>query len=233
MLTLTKRIIKTSTKEVYEHLHGIGGFTPDFDGNAMAWYDGDVDLSAATWGDQSTNGRDITFTNSPAVISNAVNGHDAIRFNGTDESGQTSGFDTPQPITIYAVINSITWTSNDHLICSRAGNSKKLLQGFAATPALSGASATVLPLTASLALGTFGIITLVFNGVSSEIRLNDNVADSGDMGVVGNTGLTIGAFQTPSNWANCEFAYLIIRSVADATAIQDRFINWLEARFAL
>lgn len=232
MLQLVKRIIKTTKKEVYEHLQGVGAFNPDFDGNLLAWYDGDLGLSNTLWEDQSSGGNDLTLLNTPTIISPAINGHDAVRFDGVDQSGIQGGtLSNVQPTTIYSVIDTIVYTG-DYLYDSESGVERNaLLQGDGIElDSFAGASITTNP---NLAAGVYGIITNVFNGVNSEIRTNDSVAVTGNSGTQELIGITIGANNSRTQHGNVEIAYMIYRDGADSTATQNIIINYLLARFAL
>lgn len=212
-------------------------FNPNFDGNLLAWYDGDTLTTdpANTWSDRSINGYDLTLVNAPTVINNAINGHDALQFDGINQYANRNA--TPvlnTPLSYYFVLKQISFVANNHFIVSAGINALKLIQGFGGSPNIdlnNGASITLNP---QLNLNNYGIITGIYdNGVNSEIRNNNNAAVTGNAGNINGSGLYLGSYLIPSNFCNCEYAYLIIRSNKDTTTIQNLFINYLKNRFAL
>jgi len=229
MLHLTKRIVKTSKKEVYEHLGGLGVFNPNFDGNALAWYDGNLELTTAQWNDQGAGGHDIIFTGSPPIISGATPDRDAVRFNGIDELGQVATPPIDQPFTIYIVLNSIAWGANDRVFDDGVTQDQKLLFQETATPNLTARAGSSISSSPDLALGTFGIVAVVYNGGSSEIRTNLNAAVTGNIGTRDGDGITLASRATVGVHWNGEIGYLIIRDVADATSVQTNIITQLGA----
>lgn len=204
-------------------------FNPNFGGNALAWYDGDAGLDPATWTDEGVGGHDIVFTNSPSIIANATPLRDAVRFNGTSQYGVVATPVRNQPYTIYVVFNSITWTNNRYAIDDGAASSRVLLRCIPPTPnyeAFAGAGLNTNP---DLALGTWGVYSFVVNGVNSEVRTNLNAAVTGNAGALNGNGISIGASPIGSQFWNGEIGYLIIRTGADSTAIQNYMINGLRA----
>ena len=233
MLSLLKTTIKIKKK--YKFVPG-KPFNPNFDGNLIALYNGDVGLAPAAWQDTSGNGYDLTLFNSPTIVPNAINGHFAVQFNGVDEYGRRTI--TPiltQPISIYLVGKTITWANfsrfytggdnNDGIQLMNAGgaNDNQMYSGSFSTS-----------LNPVLANNTYGIITSIYNNAISEFRLNNNASSIVNTGALNNSGFTIASYFNGSlNHLNCEIAYIIIRSAADNTTIQNIFINFLKNRFAL
>jgi len=208
---------------------GVGvSFNPNFDGNALAWYDGNLDLSGLQWDDQGAGGHDILFTNNPSIISGATPLRDAVRFNGTDESGQVATPAINQPSTCYIVLNQITWTVGDRVFGDGVNFNFRILFQDTATPNLSGHAGSQVSTSPDLALGTWGVIMILYDGVNSEVRTNLNVAVVGDIGANNGLGVTLAARQNQAaSFANVEIGYLINRTGADSTATQDYIIGKL------
>lgn len=205
-------------------------------GNLVALYDGDTLNTdpAGTWGDRSANNFDLTLFNNPTIINNAINGHDALQFDGINQYADRNL--TPilnQPISIYIVFKQITNNFN-HRIYSSNPNTVLLYNTglpFALDMYAGNSAPTVNP---AMLINTYDIITNVFNGINSETRTNNNAANVGNSGVVNGTGFTLAAFGGGGiNYGNIEIAYIILRGVADNTATQNLFINYLKNRFAL
>lgn len=217
---------------------GRAAFNPlTFDAaNLLALYDGDTLNTdpAGTWSDQSANGFDLTLFNAPTIISPAINGHDALQFNGVNQYARRAL--TPvrnQPTTIYIVFKHITFTVNDRIFDGTAGT-KNSLEQTGVSPNLSAIAGVALNSNPDVILNSFDIITTVFNSINSEIRTNNNVAVIGDTGLFNDAGITLAANSTgAAGFGNCEIAYFILRTGADNTATQNIFINYLKNRFAI
>lgn len=211
------------------------GFNPLNDANTIALYDGDLDLSPASWVDQK-NAYDITMVGTPTIVDNAVNGHDAVRFDGVSQCGNNShiGLLIAQPYTIYLVLKQITLTDNDRIIGMKGNNLALLRQESTGSTLLLYAGGSGIQ-NNQLAVGNYGIITTVWNGATSTFRINNNTAITGSIGSeVGSGGFYLCAGYTGlAQFANCEVAYMVVRSGADDTPTQDNFIEYLKNRFGL
>ena len=205
-----------------------------YDANTVMLFDGDLELTTEAWGDQSTNGYDLALTNAPTIVSNAINGHQSVRFDGVSEFGRR--ITTPsltQPHTYYIVFKQITHTGEVIFSASSGANRPILYQG-GTSPNLAIHSGAELSSDPDLALNTYGIITCVLNGANSEIRTNSNAAVIGNAGVTSGTGFVIAAnYSGTSAFTNCEIAYILVRSGADSTLTQNIFIAFLKNRFGL
>ncbi len=229
MLQLIKREIIHIRKDTF--VGAPGAFNPNFDGNALSWYDGNLELTAAGWNDQGAGAHDIVFTGSPTILSGATPLRDAVRFNGVDEFGIIATPLTTQPYTIYLVLNTVTWVSGDRVFDDGVTLDAKVLTQFSVTPDVQMFAGTFLPASPNLAIGTWGVYAIVFDGVTSEIRTNLNAAVVGDAGSSDGAGIMLAAKTpgAPANFGNVEMGYLILRSGADSTAKQDKLISGLES----
>ena len=206
-----------------------------YDNNVLALYDGDVGLTASTWEDQkSTN--DITFTTAPAeveIVAGAINGHNVVKFDPIDGNRGTSQTPTiNQPSTTYIVFKQITWGSNLYIFDGYSANTRILLQ-LTSTPNLGINAGTSLNSNPDLALDTYGIITVVFNGANSQIRTNTNAAATGNAGTTNSAGITLGGRGGTGYNSDIEVAYLVIRSGVDDLVTQNKYIAFLKTRFGL
>lgn len=102
----------------------------------------DTGASAGTWTDLSGNGREATSATPPSIISNALNGHQVRRFNGTSQNLLTSSLSTFSAYDIFAVASIQNWTGN-------AANSCFLSHGYSSS-ASAGVCVFVMSNTASL-----------------------------------------------------------------------------------
>lgn len=218
-----KTVIKESTKILVGR-----GFNPNFDGNALAWYDGNFGLSNTVWEDQGAGGHDIIFTNTPTIVAGATPLRDAVRFDGINQNGAVVTPNIAQPYTIYCVLNTLTWFISDFIFDDGVTNSAGVLYHRVGSPKLAMfAGAADLFGNPDLALGTWGVMTTVFNGLNCKIRTNLNVEVSGNSGALNRAGITIGSQKDGTRTSNCEMGYLTIRTGADSTVIQNKVINGL------
>jgi hypothetical protein len=237
MLFSQKDKTPSRKKNNNDFIGGVPPFNPlTFDtANLIALYNGDTLPTdpAGTWVDQSVNGFDLTLVNGPGIVIGAINNHFALRFDGVSQYGRNAFPALNQPITIYVVFNQITWVNNHRIYTS--GPNQVLVYGNGVSPALDMFAGNSAPtISPAIPINTYQVLTNVFNGVNSETRTNNNAAVVADSGALNGTGFTIAAFSDGSvNRANCEYAYIIIRSAADSTATQNLFINYLKNRFAL
>lgn len=202
-----------------------------YDNHTIALYDGDLGLTTSTWEDQIAS-YDFTLVNTPTVVDNAINGHDALRFNGTDEDGSTASMSLNQPCTYYLVVKQITWTANDYIIGGTAGAFATSINQFTLTPRLQFAS-TVSLTNDNFTVDTYKILTAVGNGANSILQTNQTAASTGDIGTTSPTGIIIGDRPSGSRNGNIEYAYIIIRNQADDLATRTKFQNFLAKRFGI
>jgi hypothetical protein len=85
----------------------------------------------------------------------------------------------------------------------------------------------------NFSLNTWYVITIKIDNTNSSLRINFN----NSIGAIGNLlardGITLASSTTGVSNTNSEFAYIIMRNVADSTSVQNNFINWLKNRFAI
>lgn len=129
---------------------------------------------------------------------NTVSGNQAGRFSApSDRLFLNFGSTIPQPITIIVSLNNgsvgtssvIVTGSSTTLRCQISVDSSSRLIGFAGTTLLSG---TTVPIGAK-------VLTFVFNGASSKIRINGTQVASGNMGTQGTDQITVGALYDGTN----------------------------------
>jgi len=151
--------------------------------------------------------------NNPTAISNGLDGHTTIRFDGTSDYLKDT-ITIAQPVTYYLVMKQITWTDGDNII--GGGGDATLLRQRTSTPNLSIYSGVGWTANnTDLAVDTWAIVRVVFNGASSSIKINNNIATTGNAGTAGATRFCLGAYVVVSNegisdYANIEVAEIII-----------------------
>lgn len=174
--------------------------------NLLAAYIPGASQSSGTWSDTSGNGKHMTMTNT------TLNANATYSFNGTSAFGSVASFTQAQPIVIYIVLKQDTWVNNARILTTPAGAAPRLLQN--------GATGEI-----ELVNGETGVVqgTGVWNTISA-IYNNDLPSasgiqkDSGSavavnfVGTTGMSGLSLGAFNSSSNFAAITVAALLIYS---------------------
>ena len=189
-------------------------------------------MTTGGWIDQSSNNHDVTFFNTPTVIINAINGNDAIRFDGVNQYGDTPAFARPQPFTIYIVSKQIVTSALLRMVDGSQNDFRALISTFTSNRYSVYAGTHLL---GDFTTQTnYDIITGVYSGVNSENRLNNAVTNVGNAGIGVASGFTIASKGgNAGEYSNQEVANVILRTGGDSTAKQDRIINYYKARYAL
>lgn len=216
---------------------GSGAFNPlTFDvGNLIALYDGDVDLTTASWIDQSANGYNISWNNSPTIIPNSLNTHQVVSLNGSNQNGVHATIPITQANTIYLVLFQGAGT-----LGQTAQQSGLLLNPFVERAPSNKLqyqpdSGSTLVSATDFLTSTYYVLTITTGATNSTIRLNNNTTATGTgINLTSQTGMILGARYSPtSGFWNGRFAYYIIRSGQDTLIIQNQFVKFLMERFAL
>jgi hypothetical protein len=146
-----------------------------------------------------------------------------LTFDGTDDYMKAASFSLSQPESVYFVGQQVSWTANDRIYCGNTDTTTQLEQ-IISSPQVFLRSSSGTNIISSWAIGTTAIITAIYNSTSSFLRRNrDTAVGPSTNNTVGN-GFTLGAQASGIDPSNIRFNEAIIRSAADATAVQDRFI---------
>ena len=148
-------------------------------------------------------------------------GYNIATFDGTADYVKSAPYSLSQPESVYFVGSQVSWTSGDYLY-DGSGNAVMVLQQQTGTPQLNIYAGTYVG-TTSPAIGSRFVDTAVFNGASSSHRLNKDAAVTGSCGVQNGSGFTLGSPGSgTSNWGNFTWSEALLRSAADAEALQLR-----------
>lgn len=150
--------------------------------NPVAWYRMGVGMSAAAWVDQVVGGAQ-NFVQTEAANQLTPTAYGSMLADGVDNY-MTATFTLAQPYTIYGLVNQVTWTGTDRILTGSAA----IINQAVATPQVrfnAGANLSNI----SPVVNAVNIVTVVGNGASSLIQLNNEAPNSGDAGT--------GAFSNP------------------------------------
>jgi hypothetical protein len=198
----------------------------------IAWFRADLGVTDAgsgkvsSWDDQA-NAFDLSqgsAGNRPTVVSDVINGHSVIRFE-RDNSEFIDRALTPalsQPFTVTAIVAAVAGNADAGLFDDGAGGNFRqvILEENGATAwrvSLFAGAGLNGGVGSNVAGGTFAWLELVFNGASSEIRVNNVQAVTGDAGSGSLTGIRLGRRHDDSLPIDGDIAELMVHnSVLDA-----------------
>lgn len=199
-ITLGSASLMTGKMYYGETRNGIGGavvsvFDPSqaADG-ALSW----VSSTGETWTVNQSGGKPALVVGRPQVL-----------FDGSDDFLKTAPFTLNQPETVYFAGAQNAWTINRRIYDGNSALSMLLTE--------TGTTPTVGPYAGASTLSTAGwilkskmVITCVFNGAASFIRVNRTATVIGDVGAGNGGGFTLGdaanAAVAPSNIQVCAVA---------------------------
>lgn len=208
-----------------------GGLTNPITDNLLI----DLDFDLATTSgvaDQSPNADDMTFFNSPTVNSASLNGFNTVTFNGSNEYGDTpNDIDRTEPSTIYIVFKVLNGTTSGRAFdCITPSQFQGLLNIYSAN-SLSLYSGTHL-ISNTATISNWMIVTCVFNGTSSIVKINSGADKSGDAGGNYSAGFRVASQGlTPGGFANIEVARIIMYSAGHNGAERSSIQNYLNTLY--
>ncbi len=208
------------------------------DGNTVAWYIAD-NLTTITktasgdsverWNDYLGSGHDLlqaTVTKKPVWVLD-----DGILFDGANDHMKTESFAFEQPEMIYIVFKQITW--NHKIVFDGDGTNSGALYQEVNTSELKGYAGTFSTANGNLAVDTFGILRLLFNGASSKLIINETTATTGNFGASDMAGFTLGAGANLAGNSNIQVKEIILRKVADNATDEQIIYDYLADKYGL
>lgn len=180
---------------------GGAAFDPASVAGLQAWYKADAGTSTTTdgvaisqWNDQSGNTRHLaqaTGSLQPLYKAAIQNGQPVVRFDGTDDV-LTATFTLNQTVHLFAVlVFRIAYAGNAIAVCgNNASNNGSLFRTSSTDVSLFAGSTGCAVTTTPQAWHSYSGL---FNGVSSENRVDGGTASTGNAGVNAFAGLTAGA----------------------------------------
>ena len=170
-------------------------------------------LGVSQWDDVSGNGnhsKQATDLDRPQKQADG-----SILFDGIRQFLKTDVFTLNQPTTIYLLAKQVTWTNTDRIFDGNAINTGLVLQ-TGTTPNLAAYAGSFSGQSSDLAVDTYSIITVVFNGASSVLQIDDNTPITGDFGAANMGGFTLGA-----NGSNLQFGNIQVKEAIGYSAAHD------------
>lgn len=206
------------------------------DGNTVLWVDSTQNITkdgsnrVSLWGDKSGNGNDLV--GNVDTDKQPTYSSDGILFDGSTDYLKAVAFTLVQPEFIYIVVKQVAWSINKKVFDGDVANSGALQMGTS-TPNLIGRAGSSGDLNGDLAVGTFGIVRLLFNGASSTLQVDEGTVITSDNGTDDMSGFTLGASGGLSALSNIEVKEIIIRKVADGAGDESAIYNYLSNKYAI
>ena len=207
--------------------------------NTVGWYvsgDGsdtyvtkDGSDFVSVWKDLSGSSHPLnqaTGTNQPKWES------DGILFDGVDNFLKAGPFTCNQPIFIYLVFKQIIWNHRNQIFDGNTPDNVTLYQYTSAPSIMAYAGGTVI-LNGNLAINTFGVVRILYNGVSSKLIVDDTVPTLGNFGSNSLNGFTLGRGGGVVNFSNIKVKEIIIRSADDDAATEASIYAYLKNKYSL
>lgn len=206
------------------------------DGNTVAWFDfnssyitKDGSDFVSQWSDRSGNNNHLlqaTGTNQPLwqVL--------GVLFDGVDNFMKCVAFTLIQPEMIYVVMKQATWSLNDVFFDGNT-DAKGIIYQSTPPNQLIAYGGSVSSENSNLALNTFSVIRLLFNGASSKFIINETTPVTGNFGALDMGGFMIGNRATGAAYANIEVKEIILRNIADTAPNEAIIYNYLAAKYSI
>lgn len=189
------------------------------------WLRNGMGTAAAQWDDISGNGRHVTLSGSPTL-----NADGSYTFNGVNQYGTAGAFTLVQPTAVFFVVTQVSWTSGDVLF-DGAGVAGGACQQTTSTPRISISAGSSACEISTVAVGTKAVVCAVFNGASSRLVRNLDVATAGNAGTNNMGGFTLAAIGGgAAAWSNIRAYEAVILPIAPSTAQRERIVAGLMAR---
>lgn len=191
--------------------NGIAG-TLAFDFNPAAY------TSGTTLLDRSVNAATITINAGATIVTRTC-----VYGDGADDFVKAAPYSQSQPVTGYLTGQQVSWTSGDVFMDGNAVTTGQLLQATG-TPQVNISAGTSVAGNTNWVLQTGAVVTPLFNGASSALRVNRGTATTGNANTGTMNGLTLFASGTPANYANATVSELALYAAAHGADTQGRAI---------
>lgn len=153
----------------------------------------------------------------------------SVFFDGAAHFMKCSAFTLNQPETIYLVAKQVTWLDTKYLCNGNAVNTGVLYQSTT-TPRLSIYAGSVAGADTNLAVGSRGVVGVVFNGAASSLQVNGNASATVDAGLSNMGGFTLASNTGAGNFGNIQAYEALIYNVAHDAATRANVIRALMSK---
>ena len=183
------------------------------------------------WNDKSGSAHHLV---DPGATKRPVWSANGILFDGANDYMKANTFTYAQPEFIYMVVKNVTYGTSDYMFDGNTGQKGYVLLS-PATPQIKGAVANSSAGNSNLAVNTWGILRVRFNGANSKLQVNETAATTWDCGAGNMAGFTLGAYGGGAGvWSNIQVKEVVLRKVDDGVAADEATIyNYLKSKYGL
>lgn len=214
-----------------------GSFSPTSITGLQAWYRSDLGVTGSApvtaWADQSGNGRNLSeATNGPALVAALVNGHSALRFDGTNDMLNAASVTVAQPIHAFIISKNVSHTSGERVFqLGTTASQPGLLQR--ADPAMTIQSATLDGGTVTGDITNFHLYSCLFNGTGSTLAIDDGTPDGDANNLSGSTAAIRMANLNSNSFGNVEIAEFFFYNAEMSGGNLTNIKSYINTRYAL
>lgn len=199
----------------------ISEFNPLSISGCILWLKADVGITkdggnlVSNWADQSGNSNDVaqaTGTNQPLWVDSAYASKPTIRFDGVDNFLQKQPFTAgghTQPVTIFIVCKIPTDSGGNRMIYMAGTVSPATRNQLYTTDTVIGMYAGAGPITVTKPTEALHYITSLWNGASSDTRVDGVSVVSGNAGTFTPNGMTLASQDTGSDYADIDICEVL------------------------
>jgi hypothetical protein len=220
----------------YEKTAPAGG-APSFltsDGETELWYISDADnvtivTGVSQWNDMSGHSRNLL--QATGADQPTFNSSTGIAFDGTSDYLETAAFTAiSPPLTLYLVFLMPAYQQWSTLFSYNGSPVVRIVETWESGRLEFSDGTYDLQLT-SVPINTWGVITIIVNGASSSIQLNDHTPVTGTMSTAALNGFAAGTYS--SDFAYVTFKEIIVRSVAETSDNKTSVIDYLMTTYSI
>jgi len=143
---------------------------------------------------------------------------------------KTAAMTINQPATIHLLFRQDSWTVGLYVL---AGNTNDvILTQNGVTPLLYAAAGAYIHSPDTIAIGTFGICTICFNGANSYMQINGGTKYTGDAGIKTMGGLSLGGNANEGSWSDITVKDLILKRTLGTDDIDAKIFSMLNNKKA-
>jgi hypothetical protein len=153
-----------------------------------------------------------------------------IEFSGSVSQGLSSyAIPLNQPITVYIVVNQLTWVLNKHIF-DTVSPANMFLRQRSVLPNIAAYAGIFSSEFSELGLNEWAIIRVVFNGANSELAVNNNTPIVGDFGTGSFNGITIAGNNNRNNSPKARYKTAIWRKGIDNQNTREIIYDYLQKK---
>lgn len=177
-----------------------------YDARELSAADGDP---VSTWPDETANGHDLTAGTAPTYVESGINGNPVIRFDGVDDFLDVAWGTIYQPNHVFIVgrMQSIPSNAVVFFDSETSNHRHAIFVSGDPNPWAMHAGGTIKDGSADTSAHIFNGL---FDGASSELRVDGASTITGDAGADGFNGLTVGAEVAKNSYANVDIGEILV-----------------------